>query len=201
MARKFDEVLWGTELFLNEDIYVKTRTIFLHCDAEGLDTPEATKFIKQIHVLNSLSTEDPITVMMNCVGGSVIDGMAIYDAIQHSAAPIKIIAFGYVCSMATVILQAASNRVLAPNVAFMIHIGSVAYEGHPTDVRNWRKFDEHMSEQIDLIYLKRINERKPKFTVKDLKKILEHDTVLNATQAISMGLADSILGEDDGTTT
>ena len=56
-----------------------------------------------------------------------------------------------------------------------------------------KSFYEKMDDKISNIYLARIQEKHENFTLKKLDKLMEFDTILNATDAIAMGLADSLL--------
>ena len=66
----------------------------------------------------------PITITMNTPGGSVVDGLSIYDSIKRVTAKgikVRIIATGACMSMGTIILQAATERLSTPHTAFLLH--------------------------------------------------------------------------------
>ena len=71
----------------------------------SIDDTVATSVISQLLYLSRESNED-ITILISSPGGSVVDGMAIYDAIQalEGKVTINMIGYGMVASMAAVLL-------------------------------------------------------------------------------------------------
>lgn len=190
--------------FFQYGIDLNTRTIYMGEGATfgGVDDDLAQNMIKSLHILDSAAPngDKPITIIMNNPGGDEYHGMAIYDAIKacHNEVIIKV--FGHAMSMGSIILQAADegNRIMAPNSMMMIHYGTWAPpEDHPKNVYSWaeegKRFDKWM---IDL-YLKKIREKHPKFTRKKVDEMCNFDKFITAKQAVELGLADEILGEED----
>lgn len=185
--------------FHDYDINLSSRTIWLGGDSEGEDEGYITfrtaeKIIKNLVFLEEIN-KDPITILMNTPGGDVDAGFAIYDAIDKSNCHITIRSYRAE-SMGSIILQAADHRVMTPKSKLMIHIGSLGFsENHAKIVYKWieqTKKDDRAAEQI---LLKKIKEKKPKFTSKMLKEMLEYDTYLTPRQAITYNLIDEIYGE------
>jgi ATP-dependent Clp protease protease subunit len=129
---------------------------------------------------------------MNNLGGYVFHGMAIYDAIKKCRSHITIIGTGQVMSMGSLILQAADKRVLTPSAVMMIHHGYDHHDNHIKTIRNWVKFGEKFDEILNDIYFKKIKEKNSDFNRKKLDKLLDFDTILLASEAVSLGLADEI---------
>jgi ATP-dependent protease ClpP protease subunit len=98
--------------FIDEDIYLPTRTLYMGStgDNDGLENgvnySMAERMIKGLHILDSSATEQPITIIMNNLGGDFVHGMAIYDAIKICRNHITIKVFGHAMSMGAIILQA-----------------------------------------------------------------------------------------------
>lgn len=99
------------------------RTLYLIGD---IDEESAKKFMVALRFLDAKSGQ--ITVILNSNGGCESDGYAIYDAIRMTKNPVRIEVFGVCHSIAAVILQAGSERVLAPEASFMIHHGNIGME-------------------------------------------------------------------------
>jgi ATP-dependent protease ClpP protease subunit len=100
--------------------------------------------------------------------------------------------------MGTYIMQAADERVLAPNCSFMFHIGSIGYaDNHPQIVRNWVKYDEYLDGVCDSILMDKIREKHPEFKDKKFKEMNMFDTILTAQEAIDLGLADRLLRDGE----
>jgi ATP-dependent protease ClpP protease subunit len=183
------------EHFIDNDLYIPTRTVYIGPTGEDAETNVlmAERAIKILHILDSKSA-DPIEVLMINPGGCFDDGMAIYDAIQLCRSPITIKVFGYAYSMAAVILQAADERLLAPNAKVMIHYGEDSVgPSHPKITRNWKKQYDKDTKWMRELFLEKIKEKKPEFTDSKLDKLLDFDTILSAEEAVEMGLADRVM--------
>lgn len=183
------------EHFLDNDLYVPTRTVWIGPTSEDGETNVlmAERAIKNIHILDSKS-DDPIEILMTNPGGSFDDGMAIYDTIQLCRSPITVKVFGYAYSMGAVILQAADERVLAPNAKVMIHWGEEGLaSNHPKITKNWKKQYDIDSRWMAEMFLDRIREKHPDYKAAQLDKLLDFDTILSAEKALELGLADKIM--------
>ena len=147
------------------DIYsrlLNERVIFL-----GEDVNEHTANLVVAQLLH-LAYEDPkkdIKLYINSPGGSVYDGLAIYDTIQYIKPDVQTIGIGLQASMGAFLLSSGTKgkRVALPNSRIMIHQPSSGTQGKVTD------------QEITLresIYLKqRLNEILSKNTGQDLSKI------------------------------
>lgn len=189
--------------FHDYGIYIPRRTIYMgsvdvsveHGES-GTDSSMVEFFIKNLMILEGMS-DDPITIIMNNIGGDVNHGLAIYDAIKNSHHDITIKAFGSAMSMGSIILQAADHRIMSPNASQMLHYGTWAFDGHAKTGQKIAKENERQDQWMEQMYLEKILEKHPDYTIAKLKKILDHDTFLNAREAVDLGLADKILGEDE----
>lgn len=190
------------EHFIDNDLYVPTRTVYIGPTGEDAETNVlmAERAIKILHILDSKSDE-PIEVLMINPGGSFDDGMAIYDAIQLCRSPITIKVFGYAYSMAAVILQAADERLLAPNAKLMIHYGEDSVgPSHPKITKNWKKQNDKDSKWMKELFLEKIREKHPDFSEAKLDKMLDFDTIFSAEEAVALGLADKVMEAAKGHT-
>lgn len=90
---------------------------------EGEISPEtACEFIKKIIVLNAENQEKFIDVLINSPGGEINSGLAMYDVIQSSKAPIRVFCIGRAYSMAAVLFASGKHgRYMLPNSELMIH--------------------------------------------------------------------------------
>jgi ATP-dependent Clp protease protease subunit len=175
--------------FHDRGLMVPTRTIYL--GSKEVDAKMASTFIKNVALLEGLGA-DPITVIMNNPGGDVYHGLAIYDAIQRSKCEIKVIVRGYAMSMGSIILQAASDRVMGPNAVQMIHYGTESLSHHSKVVERQAEESKRINDWMEQMYLKRIQEKRPDFTIGELREMLSFDKYLTAQQSVDLGLADSI---------
>lgn len=83
----------------------------------------ADRIIAGLFLLESDDGDKPITVIQNSPGGSVNDGMAIYDAMRFVKPRVRIVCVGLTASIATITLLGADkqDRLSMPNTRFLIH--------------------------------------------------------------------------------
>ncbi len=172
------------------DIYsrlLKDRIIFL-----GDEVNQHTANIVVAQLLY-LAYEDPkkdIQLYINSPGGSVYDGLGIYDTIQHIAPDVQTIGIGLQASMGAFLLSSGTKgkRFALPSSRIMIHQPSSGTQGKITD------------QEISLregIFLKgRLNEILAKNTGQKLSKIekdMERDFWLSADEAKEYGIIDEVI--------
>lgn len=168
----------------------------------GVDFRMSSIFYEDLHKLERESL-DPIVIHLQTIGGEWADGMGIYDVMKFSKCPIHIIGHGNVCSMGTLIFQAADKRLLMPHCDFMVHFGSLAIEGSQlaveSNIEYYTKTKEHM---IDLYaekcvrgpYFKKQKAALSKvrdFLIKKMEKRV--DWYLTPDEAVEYGFADAVL--------
>lgn len=181
----------STDLFHDTDIHLPTKTMLMSGD---VDKDMYDKATRNLHILDLMCKDSkPITIKLNSGGGEVVYGLAIYDLIRSCTNTVRIVVEGSCESMASIILQAGDERVITANSCLMLHFGTQAIsEDHVYNVNRWKKKQDRDEAICQDIYLKRIKEKKKRFTKKDLENLLLFDTILSATQAIEYGLIDSI---------
>lgn len=178
-------------------VFVPTRTIYVGSETTDLDGNESgtdalmvSKIVKNLHVLDQ--TEGPITVITNNCGGDCYDGFAIYDAIRGCKNPVTVKVVGQAMSMGSIILQAASSRVMTANSSQMIHYGYMSFSGHAKTAMKWSAQEARLMRRMEEIYLARMKQAEPKMTLKALRRLLNHDTFLTADESVALGLADVV---------
>lgn len=197
MSKKIDKS--DIDHFQDNNIYVPTRTIYMGpTEADGeTDCIMAEKVIKNLHILDHrYEPEKPISIIMSNPGGHVEDGMAIYDAIKACQSQVNIIVYGKAWSMASVILQAADVRIMAPNSKLMIHYGTIGVEGHPKMVKSWIKDGDDFDQWMQEMFLEKIRSKHPKFKDSKLEEMMNFDKIFTADEAVEIGLADYVLGQE-----
>ena len=180
----------------NNVLYMGSTTYTYDEGETGVDFSMAEGVIKGLHYLDAKATQG-ITIKMNNVGGDWYHGMAIYDAIKACKNNVTIIVYGHAMSMGSIILQAADHRILMPNATFMVHYGTNGYYGHSKNFDRWAEENKRINEVMLGIYLKKIKEKKPRFTKKQVKEICDYDTFLTAKETVDLGLADEVYDYDE----
>lgn len=190
--------------FFDYEIYIPTRTIYMgsvdndqELGESGTDGAMAERVIKALHILDSSAPggDKPITIIMNNPGGDEYHGLAIYDAIKACKNHVTIVVYGHAMSMGSIILQAADKRIMAPNARIMIHYGTWGTHDHPKIVYSWAEEGKKFDAWMELLYLGKIREKHPNFTLKKVQEMCNFDTFINPEEAVALGLADEILGD------
>ncbi len=171
----------------------------------GVDYRMYQTFIKNLHILQEGLD---IEIYLQTGGGCWYSGMAIYDAINNwqknsgSRYKCTIFGFGMICSMGTIIMQAAKERVLSEHCMFMVHYGSTDASGDVQSMQNYASYQEYEKNLMINIYANRVTESefakergynlsKVKAFIK--RKMEKGDWYMNAEEAVYYGFADRIL--------
>lgn len=174
--------------FHDKGVFLPTKTIMLTGEVDQCMYESA---LASIHALDS--THGDITIKLMSEGGDIGVARGIYDAIIGCKNYVRIICYGEVASAATIILQAADKRVMTESSRLMVHAGKESIPlDHPRNVE--RLYTQYRDDEkwIEDIYLKRIKEKKPKFTRQKLKDLLVWDKYLKPKEALELGLIDSV---------
>ncbi len=177
-----------------ESIYsrlLKDRIIFLN---GVLDNAAACSIIAQLLYLESEDPDKDICLYINCPGGSVSDGLAIYDTMKYIKCDVSTICIGMAASMGAFLLSSGTKgkRIALPNSEIMIHQPSLSsvYQGQATDV-------EIMTNQMMRIKDK-LNGILSENTGRELSKVVEdteRDYYMTAEEAVDYGIIDKIIRE------
>jgi ATP-dependent Clp protease protease subunit len=190
MSEKIKEVV---EAFHDNHVCIPTKTLKIFGD---IDEEIKDRTISNLHLLDQVTGE--ITILLSSGGGSVNEGLAIVDAIRAAKNFVRIICYGEVASMATVILQAADTgrRYMTPNSYLMLHEGEGGQTGKARDRKAWQRIEDWQEKTCIDMYWNKIIEKKPHSDRKKFeKKVNDSDWLLTPEEAIEQGLADTIIGE------
>lgn len=183
-------------------IYLPTRTLYMGSEESDIEAGEsgcdaimAERAVKNLHVLDKMSNK-PITVIMNNSGGDEYHGFAMYDAIKGCRSHVTVQVMGHAMSMGSIILQAADERIMAPTSRQLIHYGVWGTIDHAKTTQKWAKEGEKIDRWMEDMYLGKIREKHPKFSLRRLRDMLDHDTFLTAQESVELGLADKVLGSE-----
>ena len=69
----------------------------------------------------------------------------------------------------------------------------MSFDGHSKTFDKWGEENKRINKETEQILLKRIQAKHPTYTLDDLKKALDHDTILTSADTVALGLADDIL--------
>ena len=112
---------------------LRERIVFL---GSQVDQSTANRICAELLLLEAEDRDRDISLYINSPGGSVTDGLAIYDTMQYVRAPVSTICIGMAASMAAVLLAAGApgKRFALPHSRIMIHQGSGGFRGNTPDV-------------------------------------------------------------------
>jgi ATP-dependent Clp protease protease subunit len=172
------------------DIYsrlLKERVVFL---VGPVTETTANLIVAQLLFLESENPDKDISFYINSPGGSVSDGLAIYDTMQFVKPAVSTLCIGQAASMGALLLAAGAKgkRFCLPNSRVMIHQPMGGFQGQASDV------EIHAREILNR--KAKLNEIFAKHTGQDLKTVerdTDRDNFLSAEQAQSYGIVDRVL--------
>jgi ATP-dependent Clp protease protease subunit len=172
------------------DIYSRLlaeRIIFL---GTPVDDQIANLTIAELLHLESEDADKDISIYINCPGGSVYAGLAIYDTMQFVRPDVQTIGVGMALSMGALLLAAGASgkRLALPNTKILIHQLWGGFEGQASDI------EIQAREAIAL--KRRIEEIIARHSGQPLEKVatdMERDYFLTAQEATAYGLIDRVI--------
>ena len=189
MAEQESELIRNLEERSIEHSLLKARRIFLW---SSVDDDSAKAVVTRLLSLDSEDPEKEIVLYINSPGGSVHDGMAIYDAMQAITAPVSTVCTGLAASMGAVLLASGrkGRRFTWPHARIMIHQPSVmgTITARATDLDIHAKEIIRMREELNRLLADR--------TGQDVDKIAadtDRDYFMSSEEAVEYGLVDEIV--------
>lgn len=172
------------------DIYsrlLKERIIFL---GDEVNSHTAGLVVAQILFLEAEDPEKDIHFYIDSPGGSVTDGMAIYDTMQYVKCDVSTICIGMAASMGAFLLAggAKGKRMILPNAEVMIHQPSGGTQGQATEIQ--------IAAEHIIRTKKKLNEILADNTGQPVEKVAEdteRDNWLSAEEALKYGIVDRII--------
>ena len=145
--------------------------------------------VAQLLFLDSINNED-ISVYINSPGGSVTDGMAIYDTINFINSNVSTIGLGMCASMGAFLLSSGTKgkRYCLKNSEVMIHEPSTNLGGNASDIFNHTKWLERIKNKVDFILAENTNH-----TINEIIAATLRDNFMDSKTALEFGIIDEIL--------
>lgn len=166
---------------------MRDRIIFLGTE---IDEDIANIITAQLLLLDAEAPDKDIMFYINSPGGSVYDGMAIYDTMQYVRADVSTVCIGQAASMASFLLAAGTKgkRFVLPQARIMIHQSMGGTRGQAKDI-------EIFAAELKRIE-KQINERFSEHTGQPISKIekdVDRDFYMSAQETVDYGICDRIV--------
>ena len=171
------------------DVYsrlLKDRVVFLRGE---VNQTLANSIVAQLLFLEMEDPDAEISMYINSPGGSVTDGMAIYDTMRYIKPKVRTVCLGMAASMGAFLLMAGEPgmRMALPNSEIMIHQPSGGASGQATDVQ--------LHAQWLMRTKNKMNTLMSEMTGQPLEKIqqdVERDYFMTAKEALEYGIVDQI---------
>ena len=192
MAREYNamEVLSDQYLLSKNQIYL----------FGVIDTAMAARVIPQMHYIEQKMIDDNLpreervlTLLINSPGGSVADGLAIYDTINMLECQVRTICVGMAASMGAFLLSSGSKgmRLALPHSEILIHQPLGGAQGQASDIIIAARHIENTRKTLNGILA--MNTGK---TVQQIAKDTDRDNTMTAEEAVRYGLVDRVLVPD-----
>jgi ATP-dependent Clp protease, protease subunit len=172
------------------DIYsrlLRERIVFL---GSQVTAETSNLIVAQLLFLEAEDPEKDIYLYINSPGGSVYDGMGIYDTMKQIKPDVSTVCMGFAASMGAFLLSAGTKgkRMSLPHARIMIHQPLGGAQGQAVDIEIQAK---------EILYVKqRLNEALADHTNQPLSKIQEdtdRDFYMSAEEAKQYGLIDQVI--------
>ena len=172
------------------DIYsrlLEDRIIFL-----GEDVNQHTANVVVAQLLH-LANEDPnadISLYINSPGGSVYDGLAIFDTMNFIKPDVATYGIGLQASMGAFLLSsgAKGKRYALPNSRIMIHQPSSGTQGKITDQEITLREGIYLKKQLNEILAKNTGQKLSK-----IEKDVDRDFWMSAKESVDYGIIDKVV--------
>ena len=172
------------------DIYsllLKQRIIFV---GTPITDQIANLVVAQLLYLASDDPERPISMYINCPGGVVYHGLAIYDTMQQVQPPIATYAVGVTASMGTVLLAAGTKgyRYALPHATVHMHPAGGSAQGYAPDVEIQYKELKRIEDLIHNLLAQHTGQ-----PAEQIAADFDRDRFMTAEEAVEYGLVDQVL--------
>lgn len=172
-----------------EKTLLKMRRIFF---CEQVDNLTARDAIRKLWYLEAEEPGKPILFVINCPGGSVDSGFAIWDQVKMISSPVYTLVSGLAASMGSVLSLCAApgKRFATPNSRIMIHQPAISgiVKGQATDLSIQAKEILKTKSSIVKLYCEAT-----KKTKEEIEKAIDRDTWMNSYEALNFGLLDKVV--------
>lgn len=160
---------------------------------DSVDYHSVKNAIKELAQLSREST-DPIEIIFHSPGGDIFAGFGLFDyikLIRNQGIEVNTVVLGGAFSMAAVLLQAGTTRIMSPNSWLMIHEAGTRVGGKTSAI----KAESELMERIELQTMELLAERSILSVAQIRAKADRNDWYMDATEAFDLGFIDAIRPE------
>jgi ATP-dependent Clp protease protease subunit len=166
---------------------MQDRVLYL---GDQVNSETANDLVKKLLWLERADPKAPITLYINSPGGSVVDGMAIYDTIRRVSCPVHAVVAGMAASMGAVILSGCEKgeRSILEHGEVLLHQPLGGAQGAATDIEiSTRRMLKMKRSLLEILAANTGH------TYEKLAEDCDRDYWLDAEEALAYGIVDRIL--------
>ena len=157
---------------------------------EEVNATTASLVVAQLLYLEAQDPDKDIQFYINSPGGSVTDGMAIYDTMQYIKCDVSTICIGMAASMGAFLLSSGTKgkRLALPNAEIMIHQPSGGTQGQASDIKIQAEWMLRTREKLNRILAENTGK-----SIEQIAIDTERDNFMPAEDAVKYGLSDKVI--------
>ena len=170
-------------------LLLKHRIIYLGTPIYDMS---ANSIVAQLLHLAREDSSKPIRMYINCPGGQVYAGLAIYDTMQQVECPVSTVAVGYTASFGTVLLTAGTKgmRYALPNTTIHMHQPLGGAQGQASDIQIQANEILRLRSSLNKILSQHTGQ-----TIEKIAEDTDRDVYMSANDAKQYGLVDEVLAD------
>lgn len=151
--------------------------------------------VKDLQEILSKNKNIPtVNVYINSPGGSVNEGIAIYNILKRTRAYVRVFIDGFACSIASVIAMAGNAIYMPKSSMQMVHNAWTVAMGNSEELRKVADDLDKINEVVISAYMSKF-----KGTEKELRKLLNDESYLTAEECLKYGLCTKIVDDSENT--
>ena len=180
----------GFDAYTEESSLFRHRMIFFN---DEVNSDSCKALIESLLHLDMEMPGEEILILLNSPGGSVIDGLAVYDTMQTLKSPVKCIVAGIAASMGSIIFCGAKERLMLTHSKLLIH---EPFRAGISGTKHALELEKEAAELME--YRQILAGIIAKHSGRTLQEVLDktkEDCLMNAKQAIEFGIATGVCKE------
>lgn len=161
--------------------------------SEDVNSASASIVVAELLFLEAQDPDKDIQFYISSPGGSITDGMAIYDTMRYIKCDVSTICVGMAASMASFLLAAGAKgkRLALPNSEILIHqplIGGGGISGQTTDVKIHADHLVYTRDKMNRLLSEMTGQ-----SLETIQRDTERDNYMTAQQAMEYGIIDKVI--------
>lgn len=177
--------LYSLDYSLENNVIFSQKTLIINNE---ITEEYIGKCLKALMILDKMGGKEPVKIYINTFGGSVYDGLALYDFIRNMQSVVHTYGFGKIMSMGAFLLLAGDKRFISQRSTIMIHEISDNLEGPLDSINVGFKESKRLQNILLKIFTSRTNIDKETYWKK-----IKADKYLTPDEALNLGFVDYII--------